>query len=61
MKQLYHYLCNLLRIITVQVKFKGDHLPVVSFQLALGNSVSDIRDLWNIQSGEEGVEKGQGR
>lgn len=50
-RQWYHYLCNLLRIITIQVKFEGDHLPVVSFQLALGNSVSDIRDLWNMESG----------
>lgn len=50
-RQWYHYLCNLLRIITIQVKFESDHLPVVSFQLALGNSVSDIRDLWNMQSG----------
>lgn len=49
-KELHHYLCNLLGIITVQVKFEGDHFPVVSLQLALSNPVSDIRDLWNIQS-----------
>lgn len=49
--QYYHYLCDLLRIITIKVKFKGNHLPIVRFQLALCNSVSHIRDLQNIQSG----------
>lgn len=51
MRQWYHDLRNLLRIVTIQVKFEGDHLPVVSFQLALGNSVPDVRDLWSMQSG----------
>ena len=41
----YHYLCNLLGIITIKVKPEGHHFPVVRFQLALCYSVSHIRDL----------------
>lgn len=47
----YHDLCNLLWIITVKVKFEGHHLPVVSFQLALGYSVTHVRDLQHANLG----------
>lgn len=41
----YHYLCDLLWIITIEIKSEGHHFSVVRFQLALCNSVSHIRDL----------------
>lgn len=41
----YHDLSDFLRIISIQVELEGNHFPVVSFQLALGNPVAHIRDL----------------
>lgn len=41
----YHDLSNLLRVVAVQVKPEGHHLPVVSFQLTLGHSVSSAGNL----------------
>lgn len=41
----YHDLCNLLWVISVQVKLKGHHLTVVSLELTLHDPVHFVRQL----------------
>lgn len=44
-----HDLCDLLRVVSIQVKPKGHHLPVVGLKLTLCYSVSPVGDIENME------------
>lgn len=48
---LHHNLCDLLRVVSIEVKPESNHLPVVRLQLTLSHSVPTTRDTEDVELG----------